>query len=483
MNIKKLTQTALGTIKKLGAEYGDIRIVNREHEDIDIKNGKVEGIESSSSTGFGIRVLYRGYWGFASSNFMDEKEVEKISKLAVNIAKASGTIKKDPLVLEPLKPLTDTWLSPFKIDPFSIPIKEKIDLLMDANAEMLKVKGIIIANAACSSFKEVKVFASSEGRYITQTSVQAGAGIDAYSFKDGEVQKRSFPASFGGAFANAGWEYVKSMGLKENAKRIAEEAVALLSAPQCPAGDMDIILEGSQLALQVHESCGHPIELDRVFGTERSLAGTSFLTTDKLKKFKYGSKIVNITADATIKHALGSFGYDDEGIPAQKTYIIKNGKFVGYLTSRETAAKIDQKSNGTMRADGFNRLPLIRMTSINLLPGTNSFEELVSGIKNGIYMETNKSWSIDDKRLNFQFACEIGWLIKNGKITSMVKNPNYTGITPEFWGNCDGITNKKDWKVWGVPNCGKGDPMQTARVSHGVSRARFRNVKVGVGKW
>ncbi|HDS09231.1 MAG TPA: TldD/PmbA family protein [Firmicutes bacterium] len=483
MNTKKITAIALGSIKKLGAEYGDIRIVRREQESIIVKNGKVEGINSSSSIGFGIRVLYNGYWGFASSNLMNTEEVEKIAKLAVNIAKASGTIRKEPLVLEPLKPLKDTWTSPYKIDPFSVSIEEKLDMLIGACIEMQKVPGIIIANATCSSFKEIKTFSSSEGRFITQTSVQAGAGIEAFSFNNGEVQKRSYPGAFGGDFANAGWEFVKEMKLCDNARRIAEEAVALLSAPQCPAGELDIILEGSQLALQVHESCGHPIELDRVFGTERSLAGTSFLTTEKLNKLKYGSKLVNITADATLKHALGSFGYDDEGIPAQKSYIVKNGVFVGYLTSRETAAKIGQKSNGTMRADGHNRLPLIRMTSINLLPGKDSFENLVAGIKNGIYMETNKSWSIDDKRLNFQFACEIGWLIKNGKIKHMIKNPNYTGITPEFWGNCDGITGKKEWKIWGVPNCGKGDPMQTARVSHGVSRARFRKVKVGVGKW
>ncbi len=480
--MRKLTNLALKIIKKLGAEYGDIRITRLEDERISVKNIKVEGIQKKNSAGFGIRVLYKGYWGFASSSLLEKKEIEKTAKLAVKIARASGTLKHTPVIFEKLAPIQDSWESPYKIDPFEISFKEKIDLLLDVSKEILKVKGIIIGSAFCRSMREEKIFASTENFYITQKTVQTGAGLETYAMEKGEVQKRSYPASFGGSFENSGWEHVLKLKLKENAKQTAKEAVALLSAPQCPSGVMDIILEGSQLALQVHESCGHPIELDRVFGTERSLAGTSFLTPDKLGNFQYGSKIVNITADATIKHSLGSFGYDDEGVPAQKTYIIKNGKFVGYLTSRETAAKLGLKSNGTMRADGFNKLPLIRMTSINLLPGKDTFNSLVSGIKNGIYMSINKSLSIDDKRLNFQFACEIGWVIKNGKLKHIVKNPNYTGITPEFWNNCDGISNKKDWRVWGFPNCGKGDPVQTSRVSHGVSRARFRNVKVGVGK-
>ncbi len=480
--MRKLTNLALKIIKKLGAEYGDIRITRLETENVSVKNMKVESIQQKESAGFGIRVLYKGYWGFASSHILEKKEVEKVAKLAVKIAKASGILKHAPVIFEKLPPIKDSWESPYKIDPFKVSTREKIDLMLDVSEEILKVKGIIIGNAFCTSMKEEKIFASTENFYITQKTIQTGAGLEAYAMNLGEVQKRSYPESFGGSFENSGWEHVLKLKLKANAKPVAKEAVALLSAPQCPSGVMDIILEGSQLALQVHESCGHPIELDRVFGTERSLAGTSFLTPDKLGKLQYGSKIVNITADATIKHSLGSFGYDDEGIPGQKTYIVKKGKFVGYLTSRETAKKLGLQSNGTMRADGFDKLPLIRMTSINLLPGKDTFNSLVSGIKNGIYMAINKSWSIDDKRLNFQFACEIGWVIKNGKLKHIVKNPNYTGITPEFWNNCDGISNKKDWRVWGVPNCGKGDPMQTARVSHGVSRARFRNVKVGVGK-
>jgi TldD protein len=236
------------------------------------------------------------------------------------------------------------------------------------------------------------------------------------------------------------------------------------------------------LALQVHESCGHPIELDRVFGTEASYAGTSFLTTEKMGNFRYGSEIVNITADATVPGGLGTFGYDDEGVPAQRTPIVRDGIFVGYLTSRETAAVLGQQSNGAMRADGWNRIPLIRMTNVNLEPGEWDLDDLIADTDDGIYMEMNKSWSIDDKRLNFQFGTEIAYQIKKGKLGQMYKNATYTGITPQFWAGCDAICSDKHWNVWGTPNCGKGQPSQTAHVGHGTAPARFRNVRVGVMK-
>jgi TldD protein len=247
-------------------------------------------------------------------------------------------------------------------------------------------------------------------------------------------------------------------------------------------GVTTVILDGSQVALQIHESCGHPIELDRVLGTEAAFAGTSFLTTDKLDGFMYGSDLVNMTADATIPGGLGTFGYDDEGVPAQSTPIVREGRFMGYLTSRETAAALGQRSNGAMRASGWNRIPLIRMTNVSLEPGTWTLNDLIADTDDGVYMETNRSWSIDDKRLNFQFGTEIGREIKNGKLGDLIKNPTYTGITPRFWGSCDAIVNRDGWVVWGTPNCGKGQPEQVAHTGHGASAARFRNVQVGLMK-
>ncbi|OPZ86378.1 MAG: protease TldD [bacterium ADurb.Bin429] len=249
--------------------------------------------------------------------------------------------------------------------------------------------------------------------------------------------------------------------------------------PECPSGELDVILDGSQLALQVHESCGHPIELDRVFGTELSLAGGSFLQPGKLG-FQYGSEQVNIFADATVPGGLGTFLYDDEGVHAQRTPIVQEGVFMGYLTSRETAPRLGGHSQGAMRADGWARPPLIRMTNINLEPGDWTLDELIADTKRGILLDNTKSWSIDDLRLNFQFSTEVGWLIEDGAITQMVRNPSYQGITPQFWNGCDAVTNRKEWRMWGVLNCGKGDPMQVMHVGHGASRARFRKVRVGI---
>jgi len=260
--------------------------------------------------------------------------------------------------------------------------------------------------------------------------------------------------------------------------------VALHRADQCPEGIATVVLDSSQLGLQIHESVGHPIELDRVLGMEANYAGTSFLTTDKLGKLRYGSELVNVVADARPAHGpgLGTFAYDDEGVPAQCTPIITQGQFTGYLSSRETAHAIGaQRSGGTMRAEGWNRLPLIRMTNVSILPGEKplSFGELLNGTEDGIYMQTNRSWSIDDKRYNFQFGTEIGWEIKGGRLGRMFKNPSYSGITTEFWNSMDAICSKNEWTLWGTPNCGKGQPSQTMGTGHGAAPARFRNIKVG----
>jgi TldD protein len=296
------------------------------------------------------------------------------------------------------------------------------------------------------------------------------------------MQRRSYPSSFDGQFENRGYEMVHELPLVENAPKIGTEAVQLLSAEQCPRGQMDLILGSSQLALQIHESCGHPTELDRALGSELNYAGGSFLTTDKLGTFKYGSPIVNITADSVSPGGVGTFGYDDEGVPAQKWDLVKDGMFVGYLTSKETAAAVGEaRSRGAMRAQGWHRIPLIRMNNVSLQPGEWTLDDLVADTANGVYMEINRSWSIDQLRYNFQFGTEIGWLIENGKMTRMLKNPTYQGLTPEFWGSCDAICDFKHWVQWGLPNCGKGEPGQTISTGHGASPARFRNVQVGVG--
>lgn len=482
--MNELIDRALDAAQRAGAAYTEFRVVERESESLTVKNGALEGASSSSSAGFGVRVLVDGAWGFSSSSLLEADEVERVTREALGIAAATRRAQRSPVELDDTPPVTDTYRTPVEQDPFSVPLDEKLRVLFDADERMASVEGVRVREGSMTFGRERKTFASSTGSRIEQEIIESGGGIEATATNDEEMQQRSYPNSFGGQMATGGFEIVRGLDLPGHAQEISEQAVALLEAPQCPSGEMTVILESSQLGLQVHESCGHPTELDRVYGTEASYAGTSFLTTEKLDAFQYGSPVVHIDADATAPGGLGTFGYDDEGVPAQNVPLVEAGRLVGYLTSRETAPRIGRQSMGSARAWSWNRIPLIRMTNINLRPGAaGTLEDLIADTREGIYMSTNKSWSIDDRRLNFQFGTQIGWLIENGKLTRMVRNPTYTGITPQFWGSCDAICGPSDYVLWGLPNCGKGEPGQIGHVGHGASPARFRNVRVGVGKW
>ncbi len=487
--MRELTDRALNLAQVQGATYADIRIVRRETQEITVKNGIVQRLSLDSTQGFGIRVITNGAWGFASSHRLTPTEVDRVTTLAVTIAKASALAKIKDVDIGPRQVHVDTYHTPVEIDPFTVPLNDKVSLLLAADQEARSAKEVTVAESRLTFIRENKTFASTEGSYIEQEIIESGLGLRAIAVSEDEMQQRSYPNSFGRHQGTAGYEFIQQWDLVDNARRMGEEAVALLSAPQCPSGVTTIILDGPQLALQIHESCGHPIELDRVFGTEAAYAGTSFLTPEKYGSFRYGSDIVTITADAITPTGLGTFGYDDEGVPAQHTDIVKNGLFVGYLTSRETASQLRRihpdapaHSNGSMRADGWNRIPIIRMTNVSLQPGEWTMDGLIADTDEGIYMITNKSWSIDDKRLNFQFGTELAYEIKNGKLGRMFKNATYTGITPQFWYNCDAICNAEHWRVWGTPNCGKGQPGQTAHTGHGAAPTRFRNVQIGVMK-
>jgi TldD protein len=487
--MKELTDRALNLAQVQGATYADMRIIRRETQAIVVKNGVVQTLSLNDTQGFGVRVIADGAWGFASSHDLSPAEVDRVTALAVQIAKASAMAKIEDVDIGPPEVHVDTYRTPIEIDPFTVPLDDKVSLLLETDKEARSVKGVVVATSSLGFIRENKAFASTEGSYIEQEIVESGLGVVAVAVSQGEMQKRSYPNSFGRHQGTAGWEFVQQWDLVGNARRMGEEAVALLGAPLCPSGTTTLILDGPQLALQIHESCGHPIELDRVFGTEAAFAGTSFLTPEKYGSFRYGSDMVNITADAVTPTGLGTFGYDDEGVPGQQTDIVKNGMFVGYLSSRETASELRRihpdapaHSNGTMRADGWNRIPLIRMTNISLQPGEWTLDDMLADTDDGIFMITNKSWSIDDKRLNFQFGTELAYEVKNGKLGQMFKNATYTGITPQFWGGCDAIGNADHWVVWGTPNCGKGQPMQVAHTGHGAAPARFRNVQVGMIK-
>ncbi|GMR11411.1 MAG: TldD/PmbA family protein [Anaerolineae bacterium] len=478
--MQDLLDRAMNLAHTRGAQYADARVIENETETLVLQNGVMRILENSKNRGIGVRVLAEGAWGFASSRDLSMSEIDRVVDRAFEIAKASALVPGEIVDLGPAVTSQGTYETPVEIDPFSISLDKKVGVLMEADQLLEAVPEISARVLNLVFIKERKWFANSEGACTEQTIIETGGGMAAYAVGGGEIQQRSYPSSWGRQQVTAGWETVVGWDLPANAERVASEAVALLTADPCPSGKGDIILGGDQVALQIHESCGHPIELDRVYGTEAAYAGTSFLTTEKLGDFRYGSEVVNITADSVRPNGLGTFGWDDEGVPAQSTPIIKEGEFVGYLMSRETAPRLGLTSNGCMRASGWNRIPLIRMTNVSLEPGTWTLDDLIADTDEGIYMETNRSWSIDDRRYNFQFGTEMGYEIKNGKLGRMLRNPTYTGITPEFWNGCDAVCDANHWIMWGTPNCGKGQPGQVAHTGHGAAPARFRNVQIGI---
>ena len=481
--MEDLLEAALDAAVAAGASYADVRSVEAVSESLSVRGDVVEALERSDSEGFGVRVLVDGAWGFAASYDLDRSSAASTALAAVEVARATATAMDRPVELVPEPPHRATWSSPLEVDPFSVSLEDKVGLLSSATRAMAISPAIRAARGTMDVLRQRTLFVSSEGAAIDQTVVHTGAGIEATAVEGSEVQTRSYPGSFRGHLEAGGYEVVTAMDLETHAQRTAEEAVALLSAPDCPAGETTLVLDGHQVMLQVHESVGHPTELDRVLGMEAAFAGTSFVGIPDLGSLRYGSELVTIQSDATTPGGLGTFGYDDEGVEAQCIDLVRDGVLVGFQTSRETAAAVGaERSNGTMRAEGWENFPLIRMTNVNLLPGAGSLEDLLADVDDGIFMATNKSWSIDDKRKNFQFGCEIAWEVEKGRLGRMLRNPRYTGITPVFWASCDAIAGPEEWRIWGTPNCGKGQPGQTMRVGHGTAPARFRNVSTGTSQ-
>jgi TldD protein len=479
--VRELAERALDAARLAGATYADVRIIHGQVQSLSTKNGQIGSLECQEDEGVGVRVLKDGAWGFASSGGLERDVVAATARRAVALAASSARVKRADVQLSALSPVQDRYETPVEIDPFSVPLEDKLDLLLRIDAELRREKSVRVAQSFMDFSRKAQLFMSSEGSCIEQRIVWSGAGYTATAVREGDFQVRSYPNSFRGQFESRGYEMLQRWKLLENAPRVASEAAALLSAAPCPSGVRDVILDASQVGLQIHESCGHPTELDRVLGTEANYAGMSFLTLDKLNALQYGSDLVSIRADSTSPGGLGTFGYDDEGVPAQSWDLVRNGRFVGYLTSRETAAAVGEAhSRGCMRADGWRNFPLIRMVNVSLMPGEWSFDDLVRDTDDGILMDVNRSWSIDQYRYNFQFGTEVGWEIKKGKRGRMLKNPTYQGMTVDFWNSCDAICNADHWTLWGIPSCGKGQPGQVMGTGHGGSPARFRNVRVGV---
>jgi len=473
-------QRALDTAVARGARYADARVVDLVVEGLVVKNGAVEALTRRESRGIGVRALVDGAWGFAGTADLTVASIDRAAAEAVAIARASASVPGRRADLGPAVTSRGSYHTPVARDAFAVPLDEKIDLLLAADRAMRAVPGVTTTNGQLLWQRERKTFGNSEGALVEQELFETGCGIGATAVGHGEVQNRSYPNSFRHQTAR-GFEFVTELDLPGNARRVGEEAVALLTAKQCPQDiTTTLILDSSQLALQIHESCGHPIELDRVYGTELDFAGGSFLRPDELGQLRYGSELVNIYADATVPGALGTFGYDDEGVPARRAPIIRDGLLVGYLTDRQYAQRLGVPAMGAARADGWNRTPLVRMTNVSVEPGAWTLDNLIADTDDGIYMETNRSWSIDDQRLNFQFGTEVAYEIKGGQRGALLKNATYTGVTPRFWGSMDAICDRGHYVMWGLPNCGKGRPGQVMHTGHGAAPARFRNVRVGV---
>ncbi|MBI4718021.1 MAG: TldD/PmbA family protein [Planctomycetes bacterium] len=470
-----LAQSALDRLRAGGCSYGDIRLLETRSQSVRAEDRRIAGVSERYDGGYGIRALYQGAWGFAASADFSPEEVRRTADRAVEIARASHTLMKTPVRLADEPVHRDRVTTAFRIDPFSVPLEEKCDLLLEVSELLHRQPGIIRSRGSLWAQRDIKHFASTEGAVLDFDLLAVGGGFGATAKKDDDFQSREFQ----GSNVRSGYEHILAADLRARAPQVAAEAVEKVAARQPEPGKYDLVLDAAHLALTIHESCGHPTELDRALGYEANYAGTSFLTPDKLNSFRYGSPYVTLIADNTRPGALASTGYDDDGVAAQRWPIIEQGVFRGYSTNREVAGAIgESRSRGSCRADSWSSVPIVRIANVGLEPGTETLESLIGGVENGIYIEGRGSYSIDQRRYNMQFGGDAFWEIRNGKRGAMLKNVIYNGITPEFWNSCDGVADRNLWSEHGFTNCGKGQPGQSGWMTHAASPARFRQISV-----
>jgi len=475
----ELSQLVLKRIRSAGAEYGDMRAVTTRTQRVSAQDRRISNVSESFDSGYGIRVLYHGAWGFAASDDFSPAAVEETADLAVEIARASASLVSERVKLAEEPPHVDRVRTHYLFDPFGVPLEEKTGLLL-AVCEALHAQPLIArSNASLWAQRDSKMFASTEGSHLEFELLATGGGFSATAASDGAFETRGFNLPY----LRTGYEQVRDADLAAAAPRVAAEAVEKLRAPTVTPGKYDLILDAEHLSLTIHESCGHPTELDRALGYEANYAGTSFLTPDKLGTFRYGSPAVSLVANNLLDGGLASTGYDDDGVSCQQWDIIREGIFSGYSTSREVAAQIGQdRSRGSNRADSWSSIPIVRISNVCLQPGNAKLDDLIADMERGLYIEGHGSFSIDQKRYNFQFGGDAFWEIRDGKRAGMLKDVIYTGITPEFWGSCDAVCDRSQWRPFGFITCGKGQPGQSGWMTHAASTARFRNVNVIAGR-
>ncbi|MBM4127761.1 MAG: TldD/PmbA family protein [Nitrospira sp.] len=471
----EFAEIALKRLAVSGVEYGDIRIQDSLTESIQGEDRRIASIRDIRDIGFGIRVLYHGAWGFAASSILSLEEVPRVADLAVEIAKGSASIAAEKVRLAEEPVHRDRVVTPCRIDPFSVPLEKKTDLLLHTMEAVHRQAGIVRSSASLWARRDRKLFMSTEGSRL-EFDLLAGQGdCTATALHDGRFASRSFNTPH----LRKGYELIEDADLLREAPRVANQAVEKVHAPVVDAGRYDLILDPEHLSLTMHESCGHPSELDRALGYEANYAGTSFLTTDKQGTFRFGSPHVTLVADNTEPETLAATGYDDDGVACQQWDIVRDGIFIGYCTNREVAPTIGEtRSRGSNRADGWNSVPIVRIANIGLAPGAATLDQLIGDVKRGIAIEGHGSYSIDQRRYNFQFGGDAFWLIEHGRRTHMLRDVIYHGITPEFWNSCDGVADRSFRRRYGFITCGKGQPGQSGWMTHAASPARFRQVAV-----
>jgi TldD protein len=479
--MKDLALLALDTAQSLGASYADVRFLTHRRQDLLTEDLRVASINDRTDSGFGLRVLANGAWGFAGSSTLTREEVMRVAAEAVAIARASATALQRPVTWAPEAAHQRSFRSQRQVDPFTVGIDQKIGLLLEINRRLLAHTGIQKAQGYMTLRQDEKLYANTDGSLMESDVVTSAAQYQATAVGEGDAKSRAYvPPPL-----TLGYENIDDADLLAQTDRVADDALRHLSAKPCPVGRKDIILDPHNLALTIHESVGHATELDRVLGYEESLAGRSFVTPEKRKALEYGSERVTFRADNTLEHGLATHGFDDDGVLGQAWNIVDHGLFEEYGMGREVAAEMGyERSNGCSRADHWGSIPIVRIPNLSLMPGTEplSLEQIISDTDDGIYIEGMGSFSIDQMRCNFQFGGDAFWEVKRGKIVGMLKDVTYQAMTTEFWNSCDAIADERFWVKNGVLNCGKGDPMQVSQMTHGAAPARFRSVMVGAAR-
>lgn len=462
-------------------EFWSINILEEKNEELSVRKGKLEPIQNSNDIGALITVMKNGSVGYAATQNLSESGIKDAYSKASYWANKLMDFSLHKDIAVPFTNNQGSYVFNEETPLSKIELEKKIELLFKIDKNLASSKEIIDTEASFWSTETNSEYFNSLGSEINQSQIKIIPSITAVANNKNGTQVRTL----GGMRAycqHGGFETILGLNLEQKALNVVRDAIDLLSAESCPNEVMDVLIDPDQMMLQIHESIGHPLELDRILGDERNYAGTSFVTLDMFGNYQYGSSLLNITFDPDIKKQFASYGYDEDGTKANKQYIIKDGKLIRPLGGvlSQARAKINGVANS--RFSSWNRPPIDRMANLNLEPGNSSFKEMLSSIKKGIYLKSNSSWSIDDSRNKFQFGCEWGQLIENGKLTKIVKNPNYRGISANFWRNLKMVGNHETFEVLGTPFCGKGEPNQVVKVGHASPICLFTNVEVFGGE-